>query len=201
MEELKYKVNDEVLIKGTVVDVGDPKETSYPYRIRLDGDDMSVSWSAWFTKSSVVGMASDLVRVEDQKTYEQGLNDAWEMVKKITIGLELCKLQTIYDGFDTMSAIVQRYSAQEAIDKYNAWKERNEFKMGDIVEYDIYAGLDTSEIHRAIFYSETKDDYWVLRDQCLTPQKLTKEEFKLRKVGESGLDIAGALAKIRDEED
>lgn len=206
MEELKYKVNDEVLIKGTVVDVGNPKETSYPYKIRLDEDDMSVSWSDWFTKSSVVGMASDLVRAEDQKTYEQGLNDAWEMAKLICMtinkgGLPTEQLEDIYDGYDLIDDIMETFCAQRAIDKYNTWKERNEFKMGDVVEYDIGAGLDTSEIHRAIFYSETVDAYWVLRDQCVAPQSLSKDDFTLRKVGESGIDIAGALTKIRDRED
>lgn len=197
MEELKYTVDDEVLIKGTVVDVGNPKETSYPYKIRLDEDDIAVSWSEWFTKSSVVGMASDLVRVEDQKTYEQGLNDAWEMVKKITIGLELCKLQTIYDGFDTMSAIVQRYSAQEAIDLYNAWKERNEIKMGDIVEVvDCCNGMK----ELGIFYHENDGCLCVLLPGYAWPQNLTKTSYTLRKVGESGLDIAGALKKIREME-
>lgn len=201
MEELKYKVGDEVLIKGKVVDTGEPYNTNYPYEIVFDDDDMVVSWSEWFSITSVVGMASDLVKSEDQKTYEQGLNDAWEMAKLIS-SMPLSKVMEIFNG-SSMGYITNQYSAQEAINKYNEWKESNDFKMGDIVEYDIGAGLDDKyeEIHRAIFYSETEDAYWVLRDQCLAPQSISKKDFKLRKVGESGLDIAGALAKIRDEED
>lgn len=198
MEELKYTVDDEVLIKGKVVNIYGPGDSSYPYRIKFDFDELAVTSTDIFTESCIVGTVDEFVKVgENQKTYEQGLNDAWEMAKKIAIGLELCKLQTIYDGFDTMSAIIQRYSAQEAIDLYNAWKERNEIKMGDIVEVvDCCNGMK----ELGIFYHENDGCLCVLLPGYAWPQNLTKTSYTLRKVGESGLDIAGALKKIREME-
>lgn len=206
MKEFKYKVGDEVLVKGKVIEVFDPAARNYPYRLRYESNNPEQSWTETVTETVIAGKADEFVKVDDQKTYEQGLNDAWEMAKLICMtinkgGLPTEQLEDIYDGYDLIDDIMETFCAQRAINKYNEWKERNEFKMGDIVEYDIYAGLDTYEIHRAIFYSETVDAYWVLRDQCVAPQSLSKDDFTLRKVGESGIDIAGALSKIREKED
>ena len=107
-------------------------------------------------------------------------------------------ISQVKDIFDCASigSITSHYTVQGAINKYNAWKERNEIKMGDIVEYDI----DERTICRSIFLYEGFNCHWVLTSDYEAPQQLPKAYFKLRKVGESGLDIAGALAKVREME-
>lgn len=185
MENLKYKVGDEVLIKGVVTELRNPNRTDYPYKIRFDSDRLELSQVCTFTEVSVVG------KVNNQKTYEQGLNDAWVMAKIIMDRKPQIVLAPIYDGYVTFYDIAHNFSAQEVIDKYNAWKEKQKFKMGDIVEYDVAGGCE-----RAIFYSEGPQVWWLLSKDNAEPLYLCKEDFALRKIGESGLDISGALANI-----
>jgi hypothetical protein len=199
MSELKYTVGDEVLIKGKVLDAYEGGTSSYPYRIRFDDDNIALSWSECFSESSIVGMASDLVKAENQKTYEQGLNDAWEMARIITAaesenGIPIDRLKDIY-GSSELDIVAKNYTAQEAINIYEDWKESHIFKMGDVVEY-----YCAEELCRAIFLYEGLTCYWVLTHDDEAPQQLTKAHFKLRKVGESGLDIAGELKKVREME-
>lgn len=200
MEELKYKVGDEVLIKAKITETNDPAVRMYPYRVMYEYNNIALTWGENVTETSIAGKVEEFVKVSDQKTYEQGLNDAWEMAKLITLmphdgGASSIELMDAY-SIENTYAILKQYSAQEAIDKYNTWKERNTLKMGDIVEIECDGNTEL-----AIFYCELDTCYWVLSNGSLAPQLLHKHLHTLRKIGESGLDIAGALAKIRDEED
>lgn len=199
MEELKYKVGDEVLIKAKITETNDPAVRMYPYRVMYEYNNIALTWGENVTETSIAGKVEEFVKVSDQKTYEQGLNDAWEMARIIAAaesenGIPMDRLRDIYGSSD-LDIIAKNYSALEAINIYEDWKEHNVFKMGDVVEFNC-----CDELHRAIFLYEVLACYWVLTHDDEAPQQLTKARFKLRKVGESGLDIAGELTKIRDEE-
>ena len=204
MKELKYKIDDEVLIKGVISNIvfKDGEPSSYPYNISFNKDEEHLDyWSKFFNPECVVGKVEDFIKVgDDKKSYEQGLNDAWEMARKICMtinkgGLPTDQLEDIYDGYDLTDDIMKTFTAQEAINKYNAWKEYNDIKIGDIVEVE---GNGTKEL--GILYREFNAAYCVLLPEYDVPQNVGKRDYTLRKVGESGLDIAGALAKIRDME-
>lgn len=198
MENLKYKVGDEVLVKGKVVDILDTtfRGTDYPYKIRFDYDNLAVAWSEACTETCIAGTADEFVKAEDnQKTYEQGLNDAWEMAQllsKCTLdgGLTPDEMHAIYNSAHS-GYIISNYSVKEAIDKYNTWKEKQKFKMGDVVEYEC-----AGKTERAVFYSEMDTEYWVLCADSPAPQRLSKSIFKLRKVGNYMVDINAALRNI-----
>jgi len=197
MKELKYKVGDEVLIKGVVTNIlcGD-----YPYDIAFNKNNKNlVCWSETFNPECVVGEVEDFVKVDDQKTYEQGLNDAWKMAKKICMtinkgGLPSDQLEDIYDGYDLTDDILDNFSAQEAIDLYNAWKERNELKMGDIVEWS-----NDSYSYKGIFYSKEGNGWWILDSDLIAPQFLYSTEWKLRKLEDAPIDILGVFRDIGKE--
>lgn len=200
-EELKYKVGDEVLIKGKVVDILDTtfRDTDYPYKIRFDYNNLAVAWSEACTETCIAGTADEFIKAEDnQKTYEQGLNDAWEMARLITKnskdgGLPTDELLDIYN-WGVPGLILSKNTAKEAIDKYNAWKEKLRFKMGDVVEFEC-----GDEIKRAVLYSDVDDAYWVLCADEAIPQKISKSLFKLRKVGHYMMDIDSALKYVEKE--
>lgn len=200
MSELKYTLDDEVLIKGKIIEIDDPTTHVYPYRVRFEYNNMAIAWSEHVTETCIAGTVDEFVKADSvQKTYEQGLNDAWEMARIITAtesenGIPIDRLRDIYGSSD-FDIIAKNYTAQEAINIYNDWKEHNAFKMGDVVEFNC-----CDELHRAIFLYEGLTCYWVLTHDNEAPQQLTKAQFKLRKVGESGLDIAGALKKVREME-
>lgn len=117
-----YKVGDEVLIKGEVIEV--MNDVPYPVRVRLGSDNGGLV----FTNDEVC-YADKIV-----KTYEMGLNDAWNLAKKLVMGVE-------DGGFDSQEVIdvfgKNRYysfkdlTAAEALAKIEKEKE---IKVGDVVE-------------------------------------------------------------------
>lgn len=77
--------------------------------------------------------ARNIVMYEDNsEAYNKGLNDAWELAKKIDLFDE--KERTKIFGYLTSEYIKERYTPQEVLAKLEAYeKEQNEIKLGDII--------------------------------------------------------------------
>ena len=73
---------------------------------------------------------------EIPKTYEEGLQDAWELARKIWFptGLGGIKNETVKSifGCDCFS-VADKYTPQEALAKLKAYEEEKEIKVGDVV--------------------------------------------------------------------
>ena len=78
-----YKVGDEVWVKGKVMDVDE--ESMHPYEVLITNSRHGEC--DWIKEIGI-----------SDKTYEQGLNDAWELAKKIVMGVE-------DGGFDSQEVI------------------------------------------------------------------------------------------------
>lgn len=200
MAERKYKVGDEVLIKGVVTDVSSNDDIVYPYQILIDSDNTDLSWHDNFTETSIVGTVNSYV---NEQSYKKGLEDAWEMARLIISsirdgGLSTFQLQHIY-GYANICDIGMAYSAQEAIDKYNTWKESIPVK-GDVV--DITGELLDRTINlKGIFYyyDLEKGECWVLLEDELVPQRFSKNHWTIKKIG-GHVDIFGVLHDKESEE-
>lgn len=73
-----------------------------------------------------------------KEAYENGLNDAWEMARKImlhSIGLHVNEVERIYGMCEY--EVLHSLSASEAIEKLKAWKDET-FKIGDEVKSDAF---------------------------------------------------------------
>lgn len=105
--------------------------------------DASVSYS--YSYNGMNYKATEIVELKEEsedarnKTYEDGLNEAWEAARIVVD----CKVP--YDFWDmgsgqSMLAVFKRYSAKEAIEKIREYEEKQkeaaEIKVGDEVIYD-----------------------------------------------------------------
>lgn len=81
----------------------------------------------------------------DEVSYQRGLEDAWECVKKITYektegGFDFRELKEIFNGRILLLEILQNYSATKAIKKIRKYEESqktdDEIKVGDEVDHD-----------------------------------------------------------------
>lgn len=79
------------------------------------------------------------------KTYENGLNDAWEAAKNIFLALDdggftREHLNKIFGTRDEY-CILKNTPVREAVNKINAWKRTHEFNVNDVVGYKTYRRL------------------------------------------------------------
>ena len=72
------------------------------------------------------------------KTYTDGLNDAWELIRKL-FKMSGSEVKEVF-GHVILGVLVNDLTPQEALAKLEAYeKEKNEIKVGDVVE-DIHTG-------------------------------------------------------------
>lgn len=181
MSELKFKIGDEVLVKGVVKDTADNcpyADTDRPYWV-LASDGFGIWASEYDLYSS------------RNKTL-----DDWKLAGKIS-RMFLCEIEEIFgDGWDIDR--VFNMSPNDVRKKLDAYRNSKP-KMGDVVKCMLCDGVDVirGSIHDAIFFSEDEEDYWVL-DPCKpAPQRLAKSEWMVEKLEDCKVDIAGALEGIK----
>ena len=129
--------------------------------------------------------------------YNKGLNDAWELVKRIESipdkgGLTNAQIEEVFGRYWTSYSLYNEFSADEALDLYKRWEDKQK-------QYAIQVGDEV--------YSDTFDDKGIVThitaDICIICNGST-----MMKVGTNGLHktgrhfdaIAEVLAELRGEE-
>lgn len=115
---MKYKPGDEVFVKAEITDISDCEER--PYFVAPDC--RSIYW-----------VSEDKIIPAD-KTYADGLSDAWELAKKIDLFDN--EERTKIFGYLTSEYIKEHYTVQEALAKIEAYEKEKEIKVGDVVVID-----------------------------------------------------------------
>ena len=119
---MKYKIDDEVLVKVKINDTceGD----AHPYEVKAVDNK--------FCKECARAIC---VREEDiVPTPDMTAEEAWELAKRI----EMLSLKETYEIFKckTPSDILNHFSPQQAKAKIEAWEAAKEIKVGDFVEIE-----------------------------------------------------------------
>ena len=160
-------MNNEQLIKQVDELIGMHRQ------LKTDGNDILSKVRSVLTKKS-----SD--------DYERGLNDAWELARKIGGSVDLggyncAQMYEIFNSSNTCT-IFDKYSCQEALAKVQEYEKKKaeeaKLKPGDYVTYSV-----GDEIHTAILLDECDDHYWVLSEKYTCPQRLWNMDFQLNKTG------------------
>ena len=112
-----FKVGDEVFIKAEITDVHPGSER--PYFVQPCYDSVN-----WVSKNK-------LYRCDGN--YEQGLADAWELVRKLG-EIEQDEREKMF-SYRSVKAIIEDCTIEEVMDKIEAYEKEKEIKVGDVVEY------------------------------------------------------------------
>lgn len=125
---------------------------------------------------------------EKNKTYEDGLNEAWELVREIIYKPD--KRRKVF-GVDVVSAIIKNFSASEAID---AVKRYEELKVGDEVidKYGWKRVVTKTHNSGEITTMDYNGDFY---EYC---KKTVMSDFK--KTGRHFSQIEEILKQLEDEE-
>lgn len=111
---MKYNVGNEVLIKGIIVAVDESKKNS-PYWVGVPN-----GMGYWLSESDIT-----------DKTYAQGLADAWELAKQIE-RMQFVEREKLF-GLHGFWEILQKHTPQEALAKIEAYEREGVIKLGDEV--------------------------------------------------------------------
>ena len=147
----KYKVGDKVFFEGVIIDT--EANSTFPYRVKFsDGSDeifreeilcffntYEDGYKDGYKKGKKEALM-EVVNCEDAK-YNQGLNDAWELAKKL-YNLDCNTLEDIYGVDGGFYGLMKEYTPQEALAKIEAYEESKAIKVGDVVKVRTGAGSE-----------------------------------------------------------
>lgn len=171
----KYKVGDEVLVKGVINDiyVGEKK----PYAVKSVDNNFCRD-----TARVIYIREEDIIPVPDMTA-----DEAWEIARKI----EIMRSDVLLEIFDMNSSycILQDFLPQQAKAKIEAWEAEKEIKVGDEVEFNGEIGVVTKIDGAEGFYS-------LLFKNGETGAYQAK---RIKKTGRH-IDIDGLLKKIGGDE-
>ncbi|MBR6538085.1 MAG: hypothetical protein IKT67_12890 [Lachnospiraceae bacterium] len=117
-----YKVGDEVYVKAQVVDTDVNVFKSYNHKVQFL-DSINNEWD-WVSESAI-----------SDKTYTQGLADAWELAKKIVCheeqgGMSIPCFSAIFDEYMTVEEVLASLTAEEALAKIEAYEKEKKSRWG-----------------------------------------------------------------------
>lgn len=123
----EFKVGDKVYLE---CEVSEKDRSDNTYRLKHK------DWANEY--STTVFVKNDVLHPVDE-AYNKGLEDAWELAKKIVLpdhlgGYTVDELKDIF-GKNTFASLMNTFSPQEALAKVKAYEEEhNEIKVGDVVK-------------------------------------------------------------------
>lgn len=161
-----FNVGDKVFLECEVREK-DMSDDTY----RLEYKDYSDGYS-------ITDFVKDKVLHSDDEAYNKGLNDAWELAKKIVLpdhlgGYTGDELKDIF-GKNTFASLMNTLTPQEALAKVKAYKEEcSEIRAGDVVRFkdgyneSIVTKIDGHFIYR-LFRDGSVNGYAIKEDLMKT---------------------------------
>lgn len=158
---------------------------------------------AFRRNNDILSKARHIIKNGFAGEYERGLNDAWELTRKIGCsipngGYTITELKMIFGSMDMCDVFNDNSTCQEALakveeyEKKKAEEESKKLVAGDVVTY--FSNMSKT----AIFLYESFKDYWILIEAGECPQSLSKDRFTLKKTGKH-VDLEGLFAGIKEE--
>lgn len=173
---MKYKVGDKVILEGQVDDIND--KYSLNVGVKFKNNTIIYFEDKYLSKN---------VLSKNNKTYEDGLADAWELVRNL-YDFTCDELEDIYKVQGGFYGVISKYAIQEAIAKLEAYEESKSIKVGDVVYANGVQGVVIDII--------SDDDCYIYDENgCI-------EVVKFEKINKTGrtVDIEHLLEQIRGDE-
>lgn len=140
-------------------------------------------------------LSSANIAVGQEEAYNRGLQDAWELAKKIVLdvskgGIPERDMRSMFGEKWTVSDILKNYTPQEAFTKLEGYEEKIE--VGDVVER-MNDGAKFLIITEE--YDSSEYDFGVIVLQDMTIDRITGSGKHFKKTGKH-IDIQSVLQQI-----
>jgi hypothetical protein len=132
----------------------------------------------------------DVIENEIKEAYNKGLNDAWELAKKMVApayigGMGNSECIAVFGMNLNGYEILSKYTPQEALAKLEAYeKEQAEIKVGDVVEVNGYKFLVTTVANDHINLIDSKGITTWTTSTCKKTGKHIDIQKILEQIGE-----------------
>lgn len=189
---MKYKIGDKFLIEIEEVYESEMPFSSPDELFKVKGFNSLVFDKNGLDKLEKIdeytARAETVSEILTEK-YEQGLNDAWELARKIVVnpivgGYSISELRDIF-GIKSVTNIICDLTAKEAISKVEDY-ENKKIKVGDVVDNNALKGIVTMV--------KEKDVDIMFKDGSVG----TWDKRNCKKTGEH-IDISSILQEIGKE--
>lgn len=123
----EFKVGDKVYLE---CEVSEKDRSDNTYRLK---------YKDWVNEYSTTIFVKNDVLHPVNESYNRGLNDAWELTKKIVFpdhlgGYTVDELKDIF-GKNSFASLMNTFTPQEALAKVKAYEEeQDEIKVGDVIK-------------------------------------------------------------------
>lgn len=194
---MSYKVGDKFIVEIDDVMLGSTAENNPTALYRIKGFNSLVFDKNGLDKLEKIPTSdakdwSETIEVMERE-YNRGLNDAWELAKKLFADMSDSDLNEIF-GKDWNYPKLMRLTPQEALAKIEAYEESKAIKVGDVVkrknvDKDMPNKLIVTKIYNQTFEGIDSDGYVYCEKHF--------DEWK--KTGKH-LDIEHLLEQIRGNE-
>lgn len=133
---------------------------------------------------------------EPEDSYNRGLNDAWELARKIgglyiTTGFTYQEIEEIFGKYDEIEEIFEKYTTcQEALAKVEAYEKKKAEEeaakkpvRGDVVKV---TAKDQTHGYTGVYLGTnmTGDHAFILEESRVCPVCLSVKEYNFKKTGE-----------------
>ena len=158
---------------GCVIDEFNLMHTCCPYQLGLEKETCSGNKTneqceaCWNREMPDTETKSEPIRDFDcelDMAYDRGLNDAWELAKKLYEML-CVDLEKIFDGHERLEDIFDNFTPQEALAKLKEYED-SKIEVGDVVDVAngtlaviTYANSDIDNYSFVDFTGTTRNDY------------------------------------------
>lgn len=150
---------------------------------------------------------ADIEMISEYKngSYQDGLSDAWEAVKKIFLpekngGYSCEELEEIF-GLGSYIKVLEKYTASKALEKIREYEEKRkaekEIKIGDEISYQ-YAGENTKGVVVQCIHID-EGGYKVICKNGCGQIIYNKGTYHIKKTGRHFPQIAEVLEQMKEE--
>lgn len=165
------------------------------------GDDCTACWDGEIPETIKAEERLDVTEEVKLYHYNKGLEDAWELAKKVALdktdytdGYTSTELKTIFNKI-SLQGVFREYSVQEALAKLEAYeKEQAEIKVGDVVCIEDSPFEEDNDVYGVVTGIYNDNHYEILVNNG---DGISRSKGVLRKTGKH-IDIQSVLEQIAE---
>lgn len=144
--------------------------------------------------NAILSNVRSVLSKKSSDDYERGLNDAWELARKIGGNIDFggYTCAQMYEIFDSTNSctIFDKYSCQEALAKLEEYAKKKAAMpvIGDVVK--VVDNADEYNTYYGVYLGVYNERHYIMERDCCAPTCFSIAHYTLKKMGQH-IDLEG----------